>query len=641
MEILIGMVVLLIGILAIARIFPAGFLSIQRTGDYTVGQSLAKLQLTDMENQVALPEGILATIQDASGAIKPVSNISPDDLSDVGPATLPAGVPNGVDPYYYSNINRKRFIKGEPVRLPVATPNAVTGQYGAIYMLQFGPVFNAFGTSAFPSDSIKVYGAEMERILQGAIATVDNNDTTPRIINDTQYTIDYQNQMIAFFPRVKNGRAIPYRDFQIQIDYYINDGGRIVVTPISTNIRVDDVDPPLSGEALRPVWRSIWYNQEDQDRNIQKDFTKPKPTDFDDTLSFRKEGEEVSRRFRLVSSTPVQTSGTAPTWSDDSYEYAWYSQQWANNANGGVLLFNPLGRTTTFRTSTGNQPLTARVDYLTFDNHIIREDRAVPTRAPFELKLSLPNLLTQGELQEDQTAYNGMFRDPGNTATPAVLIFNKATGEQIDAFTGTCTGGVGAGRNFSINIRTGTIRLNEAFVNANNLQSANIRIYYRAAKQWGMQVQKAYAKYSAVTTSASVDYKSYFAPTTGSRVYFAISETGKSVLLGEYYVKTTGGEVKHFNNETYQLSPDKTQYENGLPYLDLKDLHPEAGSEGWSFNSDVTGRALSNVQGLSLKSRVIWLDSSSTIKDSAGNSVLLNHWKHNDTDTLLTNVAGR
>ena len=88
-----------------------------------------------------------------------VSNIGPDNLTDYStgdPALM------GRDPYYASNINRFTHIMGETFRITIPNSNTGAGK-GAIYTLQYGPVFNVFGTSGAgtPTDSLLVRGQSM------------------------------------------------------------------------------------------------------------------------------------------------------------------------------------------------------------------------------------------------------------------------------------------------------------------------------------------------------------------------------------------------------------------------------------------------------------------------------------------------
>jgi len=650
------MVILLIGVLAIARIFPGGFLAIQRTGDQTAAQELALQARADMESLPELPQGIYAVYRDASGNIIPDTRPLPDELTDYSQGFLPAGIPNDADPYFYSNINRIRFIKGESVRLPIGTPNSATGLYGAPYLLQFGPVYNEFGTDGAGNrtSTVKIYGSALTRNIQASLPTPDQPDPTPLITTDTQYAIDYDHRQIAFFPRIGTGQRV----FLVKYAYNVVDSvtNKVVSkTVLNGQYTIKDV-PPAQADNAKPTWHSFFTDNTDT-----QIVGVPFPADFDTNLGLRANSEEVSRQFRLITTGTDSAehltfvgAGVAPQWSNDPYEYAWLSSQFSNNGNAGILVFNPSARTTTVSTASGNQPLVAHADYLTFDNHILREDRTIPKSSPFEIKLSIPNVLTQGDILYDQNRYNGMFRDSSND-TPAVIMVNSATGEMLQPFTGTCTQGIGIGKGYTLDARKGTIRFDDDFVKTRGFQLANVRVYYRAAKEFGMQVQKAYTTYNPVSDVAQLIASGNeggfcFAGTGGVgdalRIYFPRSEAGKSVVIGDYHVVTNqsgASRLKHFNSETYRISPDATAFDAtlGLPFIDIRDQHPEAVSEAWAFSTEESGQAVANVQGASLKSRVLWLDSSTASKDAAGNNVILHRWRRVDSDTLITKNNSR
>src|SRR4051812_19428582 len=80
LEILVVMVVLLIGILAVVRLFPGGFLTIQRTGEQTIGSQIAAHQADIMRNQTTLPDNVVVGLPDDKGLIHELSNFRPDDL---------------------------------------------------------------------------------------------------------------------------------------------------------------------------------------------------------------------------------------------------------------------------------------------------------------------------------------------------------------------------------------------------------------------------------------------------------------------------------------------------------------------------------------------------------------------------------
>src|SRR5579871_4531549 len=103
-EILVVLVVLLIGILAVVRLFPPGFLIISRSAEMTGANALVENQLNAEKNLLAVQESIVA-YDPATGNI--LSNVLPDDLRDFTPGDPAIG---GVDPYYVSNGNRYRKI---------------------------------------------------------------------------------------------------------------------------------------------------------------------------------------------------------------------------------------------------------------------------------------------------------------------------------------------------------------------------------------------------------------------------------------------------------------------------------------------------------------------------------------------------
>lgn len=652
-EVLVVLVVLLIGILAIARLFPGGFLTIQRTGEQTGAQGLVAQQIEAQKNLPSVSEGILAVLPDAQGNLIPQNNIHPDTLTDYTAANRPPNVAAGQE-YFFSNANIYRYVKGEVVRIPIATPNPDNGAFGAPYMLQMGPVENQFtSVNGVPTDRILVYGPVMERIIQSSQSSAFGPPAMPDIQNEAQYAIDFDRLQIAFYPRAASpARPAPnnFRRFVFQYDYYADDGngGTIVRTVLNREILVPDVDTQGDPENLRPIWQPIFDT-----------VNNPLPPDF---VAFRRDSEEVSRRFRLVLAQPVlnrdNTVNAPPVWTDDPYEYCWYTPQEINNANVGVLLFNPLGRTTNIRTSTGTRAFEARVDYQTFDNHIIREDRQVPNQAPYDIKLSLPFVLTQGEAMDNQQIYNGIFCGDGTNTnlaqSPSILIYNANTGFPAGNLTGRCdpnalnTNNPDRGRvRFTLEPRTGTVRLLAEDVEANGLRSANLRFFYRVQKDWAMQILKANARYVQAPAPNQMNYRSFYVGGSvqgvgvATRIYFPISEAGKTVVLGEYWVRTnlvgTPGEFKRFAGETYQITDRRVEFDPtlNLPYIDLTTLHPEAATEAWQLTAAQTGLAVNNVQGASLKARVIWRGSTQRTTEADGTTSFTARWRKLENETII------
>jgi prepilin-type N-terminal cleavage/methylation domain-containing protein len=637
-EILIVLIILLIGVFAILRIIAGGFPTIHGTAQATDAGALSAQQLDAAKQQFAL-EDAHVSIDPSFGSIN--SDVQPDLLPDLTSAVSP-----NFDPYYLSNINIFRHIIGESFRVSIPTSNSGQG-YGAIYMLQYGPVFNQFGMDAGgnPSDSLAVYGSPLERTEQSSMPSFNNSDATPILMNEAQYAIDYDKLMIAFYPRL----GTKSRKFTLSYDYFIKDANMqiaVVAMPNSANtvITVPDVDPITVPQGQQP--RAVW-------QKLFKDMTDPNgmvlPANFDPILKLKQNSEDVSRKFRLVTTNTVAGGGGAPGFTPDPYEYAWYSEQKSSNANVGVLLFNPIGHNLVTQTTNGPQPLVARVDYTSFDNHIIREDRSVPNGAPYDIRLTLPNILINGAIgtadpklaiYDTITTYTGMFRDTVGTATPDLLIYNANTGEKVDELiNGVSSNGV---IELPFSDRAGIVRLKKSVVESMNLQSASLRFFYRAEGEWGMQVQKANAHYTQAATPGTVDYKSFYVGFSDAaqdgiqtRIYFPLCEAGKTVVLGEFFVTTNLAAPNNrlrFANETYQINADSAQFtrfgNTVLTWIDLKSQHdPDASGQAWSWDYTQTGRAVNNVRGASLRSRVIWKSAT--------------RWRKVDNDTFLNQSITR
>ena len=179
--------------------------------------------------------------------------------------------------------------------------------------------------------------------------------------------------------------------------------------------------------------------------------------------------------------------------------------------------------------------------------------------------------------------------------------------------------------------KTGILTLNSAQVASMNLASASLRIMYRTQKNWGMQVQKAAAHYKETANPANVDFRHYFIGdgTTGSatRIYFAPCDAGKSVIIGEFYILPVpalpGLNTGPYKSQTFQISENPQLFDvvpgaqAPLPYVDIAST--VQGATGLSAVQ--TGRRVNNVQGCSVKSRVVWEDGS--------------RWRVIDNDTVL------
>src|SRR5688500_5870231 len=138
-EILVVMVILIVGILAIVRIFPGGFASINFTGDVTLANALFKKNLDYITKyRENLPAGVVA-LDPATGNI--LFNI-PDAQRNHALKWPPNGGPTAPDDPRFSDINWFRLVRGEQVKLPAPTPVLFNNsETASLYHVLFAPIY--------------------------------------------------------------------------------------------------------------------------------------------------------------------------------------------------------------------------------------------------------------------------------------------------------------------------------------------------------------------------------------------------------------------------------------------------------------------------------------------------------------------
>ena len=619
-EILVALGVLVIGVLGILRIFPYGFLSIQRTNEQTHASALANQLLETEKNSASVPESIVAMSTDGLGTIS--SNILPDDL-------------NPLD-NYGSDVNKIRYVMGETFRIPTAfgSPVALGGTnpaYGAVYIAQFGPIYYNPTDATDPTKSDpqnpKVTGTPMQRLEQSSIQRTGEPSSTPPLTSAGQYAIDYDNLKIAFYPRIGTGS----RKFQFNYSYYTTATGETPTVQIAMlTIIVNDLDPKTPNEQIVPIWQLIFDTTAPNNN--------PAPMDIDPKLGIVRESEDVSRAFALLNAVPAETSGVAPSWSDDPYEYVLYTANAAQYANVGVFLFNPRGHNETTATATGTQPLSARISYQIYDNHIIRDQRSIPSAPPYDARLSLPYVSINDDVQLDQTKFSGLF---GAATDPAILVYNANSGGLITKGAGECTPGTAVNPdNFTLDAKTGVVHFDQSFIETNKLQNTTFRFYYHTQKNYGIQLQKANAHYRPADSQATANtiYNNYYVGPNATRIYFAPCELGKTVSLGILNYVDKAGNNQHSSGETYQIiNTGSTQ-----PYIDITARHTDAASFADPTKDPTKGLIpVENVTGVSMKARVIWLRSVQVTPNANPPVAPVYHWRKVDNDTILLPSATR
>jgi hypothetical protein len=313
----------------------------------------------------------------------------------------------------------------------------------------------------------------------------------------------------------------------------------------------------------------------------------------------------VARRF-------VRLEPNAPWSPVNPYQYK------VLNLLTGTILINPLASGYYERYWRGTRPLEAYVSYYVHDWTIMREEFTVPSSG--RIRLAFSDLKQVGDLQDDQTKYEGLGLglDARDQPLQADLII-------VDLLTGR-TAYFQQGRqirdselapelstqtlpnlNATIDYATGNLQIGNP-----QMQGRKIRVFYKVHENWAISVQKAANRYYLVQDRAAMTYDTcwydfeaaYRGQTTNQarRLYFTRSEAGKTILLREYWYDVDddpdNGNTQRGTNGVFRISevPDAT----GLVYIDLRDVHPNAVR----WDPGVTGQAVRGVQGLSVKVRV-------------------------------------
>lgn len=590
-EVLVVIVVLTIGIFSVVRLFPGGFFINKETEARTLSARLAAQELNRYAaTQATLMDAVLPTVivQDPNSPtgyyIKVDLDTTPDDIS------TPRNVAPGIDPYYVSGLNRIRWIRGETVRIPNPSPLG-NGIQGSIYVLSSGPAYDFPGLDAngVPVDSIVITGAPLRRRVQDA-------SDPPVLRNISEYAIDYDEGMIAFYPAPYN------RLYKISYSYHAANGD--ISTVVAQQIGVPAGDYPVWQYIFPPSGRSLVPGS-----------------------------DVVAREFVRVPYPPA--------FSADPYEYALVpkSANVASYATVGVIIFNPRGRDYIERSAYGNVPLTAKIDYNVLDWHIIRDDRPLPGSPPYTVRLSLKNIKKVGEYEADQRRYTGIWRSPAEPQV-SVLVYNLANGEEVPP------------SEYTVNYRDGIVTISDEYGNACRARNESpvLRFYYKAHGDWGVQIQKAAASYRmSRTNTANLGYGEFYlgggrfggSPT---RMYFPLMEAGKTITVRELWYYSLNSltnivTLRKGSNETFRINSDPTRFENlgagPLTWVDLLDNHdtPTDRAVGWALDQPIV--VAQGVEGVSFKVRVLWNSGASVTREGGANAVRL-RWRRHDLDTFLT-----
>jgi type II secretory pathway pseudopilin PulG len=557
-EVLVVMGILAIAILAFIRLYPSGFLALKRSGQSDAATRYAQQELERLKTRADnLPRAIVPiryVLEGDTPVLIVDASVSPDDLSQQ------PDLPRGVPALYASGVNRFRRIVGERVSLGLPGPllesrNQLTE--GIAYTTLFAPI--AQPPANRPTDETDEYlsltGAPMRRLI------LDSDFQRPNI-RLFEYGIDYEAGRVLLRP-LRDERI----EYQVEYSIVYQSGSRVETLVVTEVIELLPTDPP------EPEWRALRL------AGLTREWV----------LGIVPYSDTVARRF-------IRLEPNAPWSPVNPYQYK------VLNLLTGTILINPLASGYYERYWRGTRPLEAYVSYYVHDWTIMREEFTVPSSG--RIRLAFSDLKQVGDLQDDQTKYEGLGlgldeRDPPLQAD--LIIVDLLTGRtayfqqgrQIldDELAPPLHAQTLPNLNATIDYATGNLQIGNP-----QMQGRKIRVFYKVHENWAISVQKAANRYYLVQDRAAMTYDTCWYD--ARRLYFTRSEAGKTILLREYWYVDANGNTQRGTNGVFRIS--ETPDDTGLVYIDLRDVHPNAVR----WDPSVTGQAVRGVQGLSVKVRV-------------------------------------
>lgn len=652
-EVLVVMVILLVGIFSIAQLFPGGFFAVRSAENSTLADRLAQAQLETLkQNNAFLLDAIYMYTDD--GVLNP--NFSPTDLSGTttSPYTPPAPSTVGAD-VRFDDINKARFIAGEKFTVPTVNTGVGTPTNGlSIHVLNYGPIsLPLLPTQLLTSPSVPasvkgqpaVHSAPWTAKVGNSQQTVaddpQNNYTVAGVadvpadlimIGQPNFAVDYTGQRIAIPP----APYVQYFTFIVKRLVTVTNSQGVVTSQGIVTFYYPLVLPAANPSQPDPTqaYNGIWFdpsgatgpNYLDPSRQVVTDVTPPNGNGA-------VVGNWIPNAGQLTCSLQAESSGgsTAATLmalqaDPNPYTYVIYdSDTTLTNVSPGVLAFNP---------RLVGQQISA--SYLSYDWHIIHDDAVVPGSDAIDpgnpgvpIRLTLNHLQAVGDVNSDQSIYNGMFRigDTTNSANNYdVVLLDTDTGEMAGLYATEA-----AVFNYD-NPSSGTIATNQVGISylggritlptdSSNVwyygNHKHLRIFYKCDQEWGVVLQKAPSLYVAGNPALQV---ATFAQDPSNSLYldFPKCDTGQVVEMDDISYVDTNGVQRQVSGASGTIAINSLGTDSN-PYVDLTPFLP-------NVNPSVPIQ-IGDVRGISALSSVVWKE-----RDL---------WKTRSADTILTNGQGQ
>lgn len=522
-EVLVVIVIFLVGILAVAQVFPGGFRVLNQSRDTALANQLAQ---AERDRLLAQGDSIPGDVVVARYQVRDVPVIEADttvrvqDYGILAGAIARNGLAIGPNKMWtaVSGPNLARRIVGE--RAPLRAPRPTPAGYGIPVQLLFGPLD--------PDGRVTLGVGELKRIL-GRPDDVIATDPNARLLLSRPHF--FADRTKLYIPR--RGTA---RMYEVRLGF-VGDDGRSVV-----------------GAAFE-VPAGTGYEEVPYSRFGPSGAVEATPRTVQVAIGFT----------QLPYGTPF---GLNP------YEFV------VSDALSGRLLVNPFLYEEA--TADSDAPMLT-LGYDVLDWRIIRDDFRVADQVSSRQKLAMRNLKVLGNAGVDGLPYAGLgFNVPRPSAGPGPTDFALIDLE---------SGGVVLSDSYRVDKSAGVVTFTDVAASTPGLQAnvslngmervmdiggRRVRALYQAVGEWAVHFEKASSGYQRTDGRPGLGEFRVGDGTFGrpTRLYFARSEVGKTVFIGDQImVETATGGLKGIGPASFVIRASAADV---LPYIDVTEVEPDA-----------------------------------------------------------------
>ncbi|HEY3780750.1 MAG TPA: hypothetical protein VGL56_06690 [Fimbriimonadaceae bacterium] len=626
-ELLVVIVVFLIGILAIAQIFPGGFKILAATRAETVANGLAHSEMDRIRGfSNNLPEEIVPVTYTMNGSnlVETISDQNPNELGPAGnnialETAQPAvwglnysGAPTTWDVYngttdlgpwqLLSGPNNFRHVIGEGGAVPsprAYNPPPATGSAtapsisGCLLKLQFAPILPLANPPYLPAattsqPTLSVYGNDLQKSIgppagqlystAGIIATgvpVVGGDfvVTPYAVPNYDYFWDDSTPAKPFLYVPVNGANVlgqtqpRYRvTFAAQINTTAGVVGRTIIMPSVTM-------PPTSTAPSTP--NATCYCALDMSGGTYLNPGESLVAIDYNSLRVARDFDDITLAYFTGSPVqPFDSTVNADGTPRNPYQYI------VVNSSLGLILVNPLAYGYVQQSVGGSAvPLQAKADYDVYDWRILKEDFRLPETAPYSYQLKLTNIKHQFGAEADGTNFAGIPTGNVIPSPAAVVVLDEDTGGVLNSTA------------FTVNYHTGLLNFNptgastisEVFLVPGsspspttpwttavnnftpNATQHTFRVFYMGVNEWATQVTRGAANYVQISTVTPLPGQFYIPPSAS--VVGPSSTSTCNSLLNINFAKADVGQTVSFDELWYQRTDHSLQCARGQSAL--------------------------------------------------------------------------